>query len=491
MPSSGIVAIDASNNDTAVVDVSALSEAPEECPMELESAEELSQEEEEDQPALSPMPHKKAPMVTPRTDRKLVTTSSTTGGSSSANSPSSHTPVSSKGNSKKKVAVASPETAEESSTPKKSKKSNKANKNVPMKTMAHFFGKAGTVKAKKKDNANSSPAKIQKKKEDTQPKKGVDTSVAEPSADDGAGEKVLKAKAENISTAKKKDTAKANAKPKQSKKNSPAKKKAKATPKSLSVDTITVDMDDSPMDALAIVSRKMSAGRRSRVTSSALAAQTKKDKDNDSVENKAPSESSKDPTIAPKDTPKTDEIATEVEESTTSSTVDNDKEDSGVESAKKEKVDEMCGSDDDDATVAMDDSDSSAAVKSDNDTPVERDNYSSEFPEEEFECTQEAMSDDKSDKETCAAEKDKESIKDQPAVIVIDESTPETETPKKDDSTNTAEAAASKKKRDPNAPKKPKSALNLYQIAKRNESKAANPDTKAGEIVSVVDIVDC
>ena len=100
------------------------------------------------------------------------------------------------------------------------------------------------------------------------------------------------------------------------------------------------------------------------------------------------------------------------------------------------------------------------------------------------------MCDVESDKGTSADEKDKESPKGQPALIIIDEPTPETEAPKEDDSTNTAEAAPSKKKRDPNAPKKPKSALNMYQIAKRNEFKAANPDTKAGEIVSVVDIDD-
>jgi hypothetical protein len=481
MPSSGIVAIDPANNDAAVIDASTLSAAPEECPTEHEIANELSQEDE-DQPALSPMPHKKAPMVTPRADRKVTTSPSTGGSSTSSNNTASsrHTPVSSKGGSKKKVAVATPVAAEESSSPKKSKKSSKAN-NVPMKTMKHFFGKAGTAKANK-DKANSSSTKNQKKEDGTQPKEEVDTSLAEPSADN-AGEEVLKAKAENISTTKK-GKAKANAKPKQPQKNSPAEKKAKTTP----VDIISLDMDDSPMDALAIVSRKMSAGRRSRVTGRALAGQ-KNERDNKSVENKAHLESSKDATIIPKDTPKFDEIVTEIEEATSSSTADNDGEDLGVDSAK-EKVDEMCESDDDDASVALDDSDTSAAVKSDNATEVEKSNSLSELPASEVECTEETMCDEDSDKTTCAVEKEKESIKDQPVVIIIDEPTPETETSKKDDTTNTAEAIPPKNKRDPNAPKKPKSALNLYQNAKRNEFKAANPDTKAGEIVSEVDIVD-
>ncbi|KAK1735496.1 hypothetical protein QTG54_013659 [Skeletonema marinoi] len=383
MPSSGIVAIDPSNNDTAVIDASTLSAAPEECPSEQhETAEELSQEDEDDQPAVSPMPpHKKAPMVTPRTDRK-VTTSPSAGGGSSGNAPhSSHTPESSKGKSKKKVAVATPVAADES-TPKKSKKSSKA-KSVPMKTMKHFFGKAGTAKAKK-GNAKSSAANSQKKKDDKQSKKVVDTSLAEPSAD-STGEDESKAKAENVSTTKK-GKAKTKAKPKQLPKNPPAKKKAKATPKSLSVDIISLeDMDDSPMDALAIVSRNMS---------------------------------------------------------------------SGVESSEG-KVEDISESDDD-ATVAMDD----VAVESDSAAPVEKDNFLSESPVCEVKCTEEVMCDVESDKGTSTEEKDEESPKGQPA------------------------------KRDPNAPKKPKSALNMYQIAKRNEFKAANPDTKAGEIVSVVDIDD-
>jgi hypothetical protein len=447
--------------------------------MELETANELSQEDEE-QPALSPMPHKKAPMVTPRTDRKVTTSDSSSGNTAS----SRRTPVSSKGGSKKKVAVATPVAAEDSSSPKKSKKSSTAN-NVPMKTMKHFFGKVGAAKAKQdKHNSSSTNGRTtqnQKKEDDTQPPKKVDDkSSAEPSAD-SAGEEVLKAAAaENVTTTKK-GKAKTNAKPENPQKNSPQKKKAKATPKSFSVDNISID-NDSPMDALAIVSRNMSAGRRSRVTGRALPVQ-KKERDNNSVENKARVVSSKDTTIVPKDSPKTDEVVTEIEETSSSSTTDNDGEDSGVASEKVDVIRES----DDDATVAMDDSDTSAAVKSDNAAEVQKENSLSELPAAEVECTKEATGDEESDKGSCTVEKEEEFIKDRPVVIVIDEPTPETETSTKEDTTNIAEAVPPKNKRDPNAPKKPKSALNLYQIAKRNEFKAANPDTKAGDIVSKVD----
>jgi hypothetical protein len=480
MPSSGIVAIDPANNDAAVIDASTLSAAPQEVSMELETANELSQEDEE-QPALSPMPHKKAPMVTPRTDRKVTTSDSSSGNTAS----SRRTPVSSKGGSKKKVAVATPVAAEDSSSPKKSKKSSTAN-NVPMKTMKHFFGKVGAAKAKQdKHNSSSTNGRTtqnQKKEDDTQPPKKVDDkSSAEPSAD-SAGEEVLKAAAadENVATTKK-GKAKTNAKPENPQQNSPQKKKAKATPKSFSVDNISID-NDSPMDALAIVSRNMSAGRRSRVTGRALPVQ-KKERDNNSVENKARVVSSKDTTIVPKDSPKTDEVVTEIEETSSSSTTDNDGEDSGVASEKVDVIRES----DDDATVAMDDSDTSADVKSDNAAEVQKENSLSELPAAEVECTKEATGDEESDKGSCTVEKEEESIKDRPVVIVIDEPTPETETSTKEDTTNIAEAVPPKNKRDPNAPKKPKSALNLYQIAKRNEFKAANPDTKAGDIVSKVD----
>lgn len=483
MPSSGIVAIDPSNNATAVIDASHLSAAPEECPVEQhETAEELSQQGEEDQPAVSPMPpHKKAPMVTPRTDRK-VTTSPTAGGGNTGNvPPSSHTPEPSKGKSKKKVAVATPVAVEESSTPKKSIKRSKAK--VPMRTMTHFFGKAGTVKAKKGTIKSSATITQKKKKDDKQSEKGVDTSLAEPSGDITLVEDAAKVTAESGSTAKKsksKTKAKSKPKTKQPPKSPVAKKRAKATPTS-TVDMINLeDLDDSPMDALAYVSRNMSAGRRNRVTTKSAPTVEKK------VMEVAPLESGKDATIDAKKTPKTDEVVTEVEEANSSpTTADNDGKDSVVDLSKG-RVEEISESDDD-ATVAMDDPDTPAAIESDNATSLEKDDSLLEPPVGEVECTEETMDAVECDIENKTDEKDKESSKDQPDVIFIDEEpTPETETPKKDDSTNKAEAAPSKKKRDPNAPKKPKSAWNMYQIAKRNEFKAANPETKAGDIVSVV-----
>ena len=53
--------------------------------------------------------------------------------------------------------------------------------------------------------------------------------------------------------------------------------------------------------------------------------------------------------------------------------------------------------------------------------------------------------------------------------------------------TNPSETAASgsgKKKKDPNAPKKPKSSFMFFSKAKRAEVKAANPDASFGELVS-------
>lgn len=44
-----------------------------------------------------------------------------------------------------------------------------------------------------------------------------------------------------------------------------------------------------------------------------------------------------------------------------------------------------------------------------------------------------------------------------------------------------------KKKRDPNAPKKPKSSFMYFSNAKRAEVKAANPDASFGDIVSKAD----
>jgi hypothetical protein len=44
-----------------------------------------------------------------------------------------------------------------------------------------------------------------------------------------------------------------------------------------------------------------------------------------------------------------------------------------------------------------------------------------------------------------------------------------------------------KKKKDPNAPKKPKSSFVYFSNAKRHEVKAANPEASAGEIVSEED----
>lgn len=41
-----------------------------------------------------------------------------------------------------------------------------------------------------------------------------------------------------------------------------------------------------------------------------------------------------------------------------------------------------------------------------------------------------------------------------------------------------------KKKKDPNAPKKPKSSFMYFSNAKRAEVKAANPDASFGDIVS-------
>ncbi len=44
-----------------------------------------------------------------------------------------------------------------------------------------------------------------------------------------------------------------------------------------------------------------------------------------------------------------------------------------------------------------------------------------------------------------------------------------------------------KKKKDPNAPKKPKSSFMYFSNAKRAEVKTANPDASFGEIVSTAD----
>lgn len=493
MPSSGIVAIDA-DNDAAVVDASAISVVAEEYLTVQETVKDLGQEDEE-QPALSPMPHKKAPMVTPRTDRKVTSpTSATCDSSNSANTPpSSHTPVSSKGDPKKKVAVATPMDAKESISPKESKK-RKVN-TVPMKTMKHFFGKAGTAKAKKVNSHNASSTKTQKKEEnDTQPEKGAEISLAEPA--DSACEEVTKAKAENS------DGTQAKAKSNQPQKNSsPAKKKVKAAPKSLSIEDISVEMDYSPMDALAIVSRYMSAGRRSRTSSSASASR-KKDGNRTSVENKSLQESSNHVTLVPKpnineiasavEEATSKEFATNVEEATSSSTADNDGE-NPVEvdcnlPAAKEKVDEESPSDDD-ATVALEDSGKFVSAKSSDVRPVEGDSSFSDLPESEaVECTEESTGEDENKKGSCIAKEDKTSKS--IGIVVIDDPTPETESPKQNESTNTAEATPANKKRDPYAPKKPRSALILYHIAKRSEFKAANPDVNAGDIVSVFDIVD-
>ncbi len=476
MPSSGIVAVDAANNDAAVIDVPANSFAAEEQhpPVEQEAAEEY---EEADKPALSPMPHKKAPMVTPKTDRKVTSETSNSNG----NTNTSHTPVPSKGAAKKKVAVATPVDSEESTSPsKKSKKSKTVH--VPMKTMKHFFGKAGAAKKATKDKGNSTSTQQQKKKEDVLPKTAhTEKSLAEP-RDDGAGDTVVANKVEAKSTSS--ISTKAKAKVTEPKTKPSAKKKAKAAPKSSSVDTISVDMDDSPMDALAIVSRNMSAGRRNRTSKGASAANSNKHVGSKSGENGSPVKSSNDATIGLKTSPKSDETvskvevvsseetaATKGEEAISSSTVDNDGaelEDSNNQLvAAKDEVNERCDSDDD-ATVAMDDSGISAAVKSDDMAPAEQGDSVLKLPESEVAEMKAA---------TCPAEKEKDS-----AVIVIDEPEPETDTTKKDDPKKKAEAT--KKKRDPNAPKKPKSALTLFQMAKRNEFKAANPNAKAGEIVS-------
>ena len=48
-------------------------------------------------------------------------------------------------------------------------------------------------------------------------------------------------------------------------------------------------------------------------------------------------------------------------------------------------------------------------------------------------------------------------------------------------------AEKKKKKKDPNAPKKPKSSFVYFSNAKRHEVKAANPEASAGEIVSEED----
>lgn len=490
MPSSGIVAVDAANNDAAVIDVPTNSFAAEEQhpPVEQEAAEEY---EEADKPALSPMPHKKAPMVTPKTDRKVTSETSNSNG----NTNTSHTPVPSKGAAKKKVAVATPVDAEESTSPsKKSKKSKTVH--VPMKTMKHFFGKAGAAKKATKDKGNSTSTKQQNKKEDVQPKTAhTEKSLAEP-RDDGAGDtvvanKVVANKVEAKSTSS--ISTKAKAKVTEPKTKPSAKKKAKAAPKSSSVDTISVDMDDSPMDALAIVSRNMSAGRRNRTSKGASAANSNKHVGSKSEENGSHVKSSNDATIGLKTSPKSDETvskvevvsseetaATKGEEAMSSSTVDNDGaelEDTNNQSAAaKEEVNEHCDSDDD-ATVAMDDSGISAAVESDDIAPAEQGDSVLKLPENEVESSEDTAIEAETKEATCPVEKEKES-----AVIVIDEPTPETNTTKKDDPKKKAEA--SKKKRDPNAPKKPKSALNLFQMAKRNEFKAANPNAKAGEIVS-------
>ena len=45
----------------------------------------------------------------------------------------------------------------------------------------------------------------------------------------------------------------------------------------------------------------------------------------------------------------------------------------------------------------------------------------------------------------------------------------------------------SKKKKDPNAPKKPKSSFMYFSNAKRAEVKAANPNASFGDIVSTAD----
>lgn len=45
-------------------------------------------------------------------------------------------------------------------------------------------------------------------------------------------------------------------------------------------------------------------------------------------------------------------------------------------------------------------------------------------------------------------------------------------------------AGGKKKKKDPNAPKKPRSSFVYFSNAKRAEVKAANPDATSGEIVS-------
>ena len=485
MPSSGIVAVDAANNDAAVIDVPTNSFAAEEQhpPAELEAAEE---EEEDDKPALSPMPHKKAPMVTPRTDRKVTTETSNSNG----NTNTSHTPVPSKGAAKKKVAVATPVDAEESTSPSKNSKKSKT-VHVPMKTMKHFFGKAGAAKKATTVKGNSASTNQQKMGEDVQPKTAhADKSLAEPRADSaGDNDKVVADKVEAKSTS----SISTKAKVTEPKTKLSAKKKAKAVPKSSSDDTMGVDMDDSPMDALAIVSRNMSAGRRNRTSKGASAANNSKHVDSNPEENESTVKSSNDATIGPKTSPKSDETASKVEvvsseetaatkgeETMSSSTVDNDGaelEDTNKKStAAKDEVNEQCDSDDD-ATVAMDDSGISAAVESDDMAPAEQCDSVLKLPENEVESSEDAAIEEETKKATCPAEKEKES-----AVIVIDEPEPETNTTKKDDPKKKAEAT--KKKRDPNAPKKPKSALNLFQMAKRNEFKAANPNAKAGEIVS-------
>ena len=441
----------------------------------------IEEYEEADKPALSPMPHKKAPMVTPKTDRKVTSETSNSNG----NTNTSHTPVPSKAAAKKKVAVATPVDAEESTSPsKKSKKSKTVH--VPMKTMKHFFGKAGAAKKATKDKGNSTSTKQQKKEEDVQPKTvHTEKSLAEP-IDDGAGDKVVADKVEAKSTSS--TSTKAKAKVTEPKTKHSAKKKAKAAPKSSSVDTISVDMDDSPMDALAIVSRNMSAGRRNRTSKGASAANSNKHVDSKSEENGSPVKSSNDATIGHMTSPKSDETVSKVEvvaseetaatkgdEAMSSSTVDNDGaelEDTNNQSAAAKDCDS-----DDDATVAMDDSGISAPGESDDIAPAEQGDSVLKLPKNEVESSEDAAIEEEMKTATCPAEKEKD-----PAVIVIDEPTPETNSTKKDDPKKKAEAT--KKKRDPNAPKKPKSALNLFQMAKRNEFKAANPNAKAGEIVS-------
>ena len=215
----------------------------------------------------------------------------------------------SKAAAKKKVAVATPVDAEESTSPsKKSKKSKTVH--VPMKTMKHFFGKAGAAKKATKDKGNSTSTKQQNKKEDVQPKTAhTEKSLAEP-RDDGAGDTVVANKVEAKSTS---ISTKAKAKVTEPKTKPSAKKKAKAAPKSSSVDTISVDMDDSPMDALAIVSRNMSAGRRNRTSKGASAANSNKHVGSKSEENGSHVKSSNDATIGLKTSPKSDETVSKVE----------------------------------------------------------------------------------------------------------------------------------------------------------------------------------